>query len=147
MAPFATNGAFSVGRGLPSTDGLEDTGGNGRALAVHLVEKKQIVKEVNSALSYNERMSNATIQKSDSWDAFCIANVLFARLDDLSDANPQDIYWTIGQLVARRNSIVKHAATLKNQLHQRLSYEYFGNMFLLANSFKEFFENLYENEA
>lgn len=111
--------------------GLEDTGGNGRALAVYLVEKKQIVKEVNSALSYNERMSNATTQKSDSWDAFCIAKVLFARLDDLPDANPQDIYWTIGQLVARRNSIVKHAASLKNQLHQQLSYHY--------PSYKKFF--------
>ncbi|MDU0331178.1 hypothetical protein RW092_13375 [Paenibacillus sp. 3LSP] len=31
-------------------------------------------KEVNSALSYNERMSNATTQKSDSWDAYCIAD-------------------------------------------------------------------------
>lgn len=34
--------------------GLKDTGRNGRALAVHFVEKKQIVKEVNSALSYIE---------------------------------------------------------------------------------------------
>ncbi|AOK89376.1 hypothetical protein AOU00_05805 [Paenibacillus polymyxa] len=41
-------------KGLNPVYGLEDTGGNGRALAVHLVEKKQIVKEVNSALSYSE---------------------------------------------------------------------------------------------
>lgn len=118
-------------KGLTPVYGLEDTGGNGRAIAVHLVEQKQIVKEVNSALSYNERMSNATTQKSDSWDAFCIAKVLLARLDELPDANPQDIYWTIGQVVARRNSIVKHAATLKNQLHQQLSYHY--------PSYKKFF--------
>ncbi|WP_374016272.1 hypothetical protein ABU162_18330 [Paenibacillus thiaminolyticus] len=68
--------------------GLEDTGGNGRALAVHLAEKKQIVKEVNSALSYNERNSYVTTQKSDSWDAFYIAKVLLASLDELPDANP-----------------------------------------------------------
>jgi len=118
-------------KGLTPVYGLEDTGGNGRSIAVHLVENKQIVKEVNSALSYSERMSNATTQKSDSWDAFCIAKVLLARLDELPDANPQDIYWTIGQVVARRNSIVKHAAMLKNQLHQQLSYHY--------PSYKKFF--------
>jgi hypothetical protein len=65
--------------------GLEDTGGNGRALAVYLVEKKQIVKEVNSALSYNERMSNATTQKSDSWDRsalrrFCLLGSMTFRM-------------------------------------------------------------------
>lgn len=118
-------------KGLTPVYGLEDTGGNGRAVAVHLVENKHIVKEVNSALSYNERMSNATTQKSDSWDAFCIAKVLLSRLDELPDANPQDIYWTMGQVVARRNSIVKHAAMLKNQLHQQLSYHY--------PSYKKFF--------
>lgn len=57
--------------------------------------------------------------------------VLLARLDELPDANPQDIYWTIGQVVARRNSIVKHAVMLKNQLHQQLSYHY--------PSYKKFF--------
>lgn len=118
-------------KGMTPVYGLEDTGGNGRALAVHLVEKKQIVKEVNSALSYNERKSYATTQKSDSWDAYCIAKVSLSRLDELPDANPQDMYWTIGQLVARRNAIVKHAATVKNQLHQQLSYHY--------PSYKKFF--------
>ncbi|MGG4450468.1 IS110 family transposase [Brevibacillus porteri] len=118
-------------KGMTPVYGLEDTGGNGRALAVHLVEKKQIVKEVNSALSYNERKSYATTQKSDSWDAYCIAKVLLSRLDELPDANPQDIYWTIGQLVARRNALVKHASSLKNQLHQQLSYHF--------PSYKKFF--------
>lgn len=116
---------------IDSCYGLEDTGGNGRALAVYLVENKQVVKEVNSALSYNERISNATTQKSDNWDAFCIAKVLLARLDELPDANPQDIYWTIRQLVARRNAIVKHASGLKNQMHQQQSYHY--------PSYKKFF--------
>lgn len=118
-------------KGLTPIYGLEDTGGNGRALAIYLVEKKHIVKEVNSALSYSERMSHATTQKSDSWDAFCIAKVLLSRLDELPDANPQDIYWTIGQLVARRNALVKNASSLKNQLHQQLSYHY--------PSYKKFF--------
>ncbi|WP_414853404.1 IS110 family transposase [Brevibacillus sp. IT-7CA2] len=118
-------------KGMIPVYGLEDTGVNGRALAVHLVENKQIVKEVNSALSYHERKSYATSQKSDSWDAYCIAKVLLARLDELPDANPQDIYWTIGQLVARRNAVVKYASSLKNQLHQQLSYHF--------PSYKKFF--------
>ena len=72
--------------------GLEDVHGYRRSLATFLLEKGQVVKEVNSALSYSERMSYATTQKSDSWDAYCIASVILRLLDKLKDANPQDLY-------------------------------------------------------
>lgn len=60
-------------RGMTPIYGLEDVGGYGRSLAVFLVENKQKVKEVNSALSFAERKSFPTTQKSDSWDAECVA--------------------------------------------------------------------------
>jgi transposase len=111
-------------RGLQPVFGLEDVGGYGRSLAVFLLEKGQVVKEVNAALSYAQRISNPTTQKSDSWDAFCVACVLLARLEELPDANPQDVYWTLGQLVNRRDALVKASSTLQNQLHTQLSHHY-----------------------
>ncbi len=113
-----------VKRGMTPVYGLEDTGGYGRALAVYLIENKQKVKEVNSALSYAERKSYPTSQKSDSWDAECVARILLNKLDILPDANPQDMYWAIGQLVTRRTALVKSMISLKNQLHMQLSYHY-----------------------
>ena len=71
--------------------GLEDVHGYGRSLAVFLIERGMIVKEVNSALSFMERMSYPTTKKSDDWDAKCIASVLLRKLDTLPKANPQDI--------------------------------------------------------
>lgn len=110
--------------GLVPMFGLEDTGGYGRSLAVFLLENKQIVKEVNSALSFAERKSYPTTQKSDSWDAFCIANVLLNKLEILPNANPQDSFWTLAQLVARRNGLVKAMTAVNNQLHIQLSHSY-----------------------
>ncbi len=110
--------------GMTPIYGLEDTGGYGRALAVYLVEHKQIVKEVNPALPYLERKSYPTTQKSDSWDAEAVAKIVLQKLDTLPDANPQDIYWTISQLVGRRNTLMKSHAIIKNQLHSQLSYHY-----------------------
>ncbi len=111
--------------------GLEDVHGFGRSLAVFLLEKEQIVKEVNSALSHSERMSYPTTKKSDDWDAYCIACVLVRMLDRLPDANPLDLYWTIRMLVNRRNAIVKSITTLTNQLHGQVYYNY--------PSYKKFF--------
>ncbi|MCO1604053.1 IS110 family transposase [Desulfosporosinus nitroreducens] len=110
--------------GLVPMFGLEDTGGYGRSLAVFLLENKQIVKEANSALSFAERKSYPTTQKSDSWDAFCIANVLLNKLEILPNANPQDSFWTLAQLVARRNGLVKAMTAVNNQLHIQLSHSY-----------------------
>ncbi|WP_418791471.1 IS110 family transposase [Phosphitispora sp. TUW77] len=111
-------------RSITPIYGLEDVSGYGRALATVLIEKKQIVKEVNSALSYAERKSYPTPYKSDSWDAQCVAEVLVRKFLELPDANPQDLYWTIAQLVTRRNALVKTNSALLNQLHVQLSYHY-----------------------
>jgi len=114
--------------------GLEDVGGYGRALASFLVDHGQTVKEVNPALSYAERNSYPTVQKSDSWDAECIARVLVNKLDRLPHVQPKELYWTIKQLVTRRNALVKAQMTLKNQLHVQLSYHY--------PSYKKFFAKI-----
>lgn len=121
-------------RGMTPVYGLEDVGGYGRSLAVYLTENKQLVKEVNPSLVKDERKSHPNPQKSDSWDAECIATVLVRKLDKLPDANPQDVYWTIGQLVTRRNGLVKALISLKNQLHTQLSYHY--------PSYKKFFSDI-----
>lgn len=114
--------------------GLEDVHGYGRSLAVFLIERGMIVKEVNSALSFMERMSYPTTKKSDDWDANCIASVLLRKLDTLPDANPQDLYWTIKMMVNRRDAIVKSVTTLTNQLHENLNYNYL--------SYKKFFSDV-----
>jgi transposase len=105
-----------VKKGFTPIFGLEDVGGVGRSLALYLLEQLTIVKAVNSALSYSERKSYPTTQKSDSWDAECVARVLLSKLDILPDANPQDIYWTIGQLMSRRTGLIKAHIALKNQV-------------------------------
>ena len=93
--------------GLTPVFGLEDVGGYGRDLALYLIEQGYIVKFVNSSLSNSERNSYAMTQKNDSWDAQCVANVLIQQLPHLPDASPSDIHWVIGQLVGRRNALMK----------------------------------------
>lgn len=120
--------------GLTPVFGLEDVGGYGRSLAQFLTDHGQVVKEVNPALSYAERKSHMTTQKSDSWDAECVARILVNKLDHLPDAKPNDLYWSIQQLVTRRNALVKAQSALKNQLHIQLSYHY--------PSYKKFFSEV-----
>ncbi|PEJ72834.1 IS110 family transposase, partial [Bacillus wiedmannii] len=95
-----------VSDGLSVVFGLEDVGGYGRALAKYLVDHKQVVKEVNPALSFLERKSHVTTQKSDSWDAECVARILVNKFNQLPDAKPNDLFWSIQQLVSRRNALV-----------------------------------------
>ncbi|MBD7912096.1 IS110 family transposase [Clostridium cibarium] len=133
------NKVNKIAGNLTPVYGLEDVHGYGRSLAVFLIERGMIVKEVNSALSYMERMSYPTTQKSDDWDARCIASVLLRKLDTLPDANPQDLYWTIKMMVNRRNSIVKSITNLTNQLHENLNYNY--------PSYKKFFSDVNSKTA
>lgn len=65
--------------GVTPVYGLEDVGGNGRALAVFLTEKNEITKEVNPAYSSSERKNYPMTKKNDSWDAQCIAKVLLDK--------------------------------------------------------------------
>ncbi|EPY7710205.1 IS110 family transposase [Bacillus pacificus] len=123
-----------VSAGVSVVFGLEDVGGYGRALAKYLVDHEQVVKEVNPALSFLEQKSHVTTQKSDSWDAECVARILINKLNQLPDAKPNDLFWSIQQLVSRRNALVKAQSALKNQLHIQLNHHY--------PSYKKFFSEL-----
>lgn len=92
--------------GLTPVFGLEDVNGFGRRLAVFLIDNGYIVKAVNPALAKWFRDSAATTEKNDEYDAFSIACVLLTKLDKLPAADPQDLYWTLRQLVGRRDSLV-----------------------------------------
>ena len=114
--------------------GLEDVTHFGRNLAIYLLEKSHIVKEVNSALSYMERMSYPTMKKNDTWDAQCVCAVLMRRYEILPDADPKDYYWTMKQLVHRRNALVKTKSALLQQFHDQIQYDY--------PSYKKFFTDM-----
>jgi transposase len=114
--------------------GLEDVTHYGRNLAIFLLERENTVKEVNSSLSYMERKSYATTKKSDTWDAQCISAVLMRRFERLPDANPQDYYWTMKQLVNRRDALAKTKSMLLRQFHDQIQYSY--------PSYKKFFHEI-----
>lgn len=121
-------------KGMSVVYGLEDVGGFGRALAVYLTEKGCWVKEVNAKLANARRKSHVTIQKSDSWDAECVAKVLRDELLNLPDAKPIDLYWAISQLVTQRKWQAKNLSGMAKRLHQQLGYHY--------PSYKEFFSEI-----
>ncbi|MFD0677386.1 MULTISPECIES: IS110 family transposase [unclassified Paenibacillus] len=121
-------------KGLSVVYGLEDVGGFGRALAVYLNEKGCWVKEVNAKLANARRKSHVTVQKSDSWDAECVAKVLRDELPNLPDAKPIDLYWAISQLVTHRKSQSKTLTAMVKRLHQQLGYHY--------PSYKKFFSQV-----
>lgn len=75
-----------------------------------------------------------TTQKSDSWDAECVARILLNKLNHFPDVKPHDLYWSILQLVTRRNALLKAQGALKNQLHIQLSHHY--------PSYKKFFSEI-----
>jgi transposase len=121
-------------KGMSVVYGLEDVGGFGRALAVYLTEKGCWVKEVNAKLANNRRKSHVTIQKSDAWDAECVAKVLRDELYNLPDARPIDLYWAISQLVTQRKWQAKSLSGMVKRLHQQLGYHY--------PSYKKFFSEV-----
>lgn len=114
--------------------GLENAYGYGRGLAVWLLERKFIVKDVNTSLSNRQAKRRAMYKKSDSDDAEAIALATINMLDELPDACPNDAYWSIGQLVNRRDNIVNHILRLRNQLHEQICVAY--------PSYKQFFTDI-----
>jgi hypothetical protein len=94
--------------------GLEDVNGFGRRLAVFLIDNGYIVKSVNPALAKWYRNSAPSTEKNDEYDAFSVACVVLAKLDKLPAAGPQDLYWTLRQLVGRRDYLVKSRNTIIN---------------------------------
>ena len=115
--------------------GLENAYGYGRALAVWLIDKGYLVKDVNTAISHRQaKHRGAMYRKSDSDDAGAIALATLNMLDKLPDACPNDTYWSLGQLVHRRDNIMKQRTRLVNQLHEQLCIAY--------PSYKQFFNDI-----
>jgi transposase len=104
--------------------GLEDVSAYGRSLTVFLTKRKYLVKHVNAAFVASERKAQNVVNKTDSVDAECAARVLLNRFDQLPEADPQDKYWVLSNLVVRRRSIVKMNISLKNHLHSFLTSHY-----------------------
>jgi transposase len=104
--------------------GLENAYGHGRALAVWLIEKGCAVKDVNPSLAYDQRKSTPIMEKNDEHDAYSVATVLINQLHKLPDAKPHDAYWTLSQLVNRREKLVKDGVRLKNGLHEQICIAY-----------------------
>lgn len=104
--------------------GLEDASSFGRTLAVFLAENGLPAKHVNSFLVARERKTQNITQKTDSIDAECAARVLMSRLGELPDAEPQDKFWVLRNLVVARKQIVKNNTLLKMQLHSLLTQHY-----------------------
>ena len=110
--------------GLSPIYGLENAYGYGRSLAVWLIEEGYVVKDINPALSCEQRKSAPTTEKNDEHDAHCVATVLINNLHKLPDAKPEDAHWTLSQLVSRRDNLVKDGVRLKNGLHEQISVAY-----------------------
>ena len=110
---------------------LENAYGYGRALAVWLIDKGCIVKDVNPALSNRQAKHRAMYRKSDEDDARAIAMAGIHEFNKLPDACPLDEYWSIQQLVHRRDTIMNQRVRLVNQLHEQLhrAYPYYKEFF------------------
>lgn len=114
--------------------GLENAYGYGRNLAKWLLDKGYVVKDVNTSLSHRESKHRAMFKKSDRDDARAVAIVTINMFHELPDACPNDAYWSLGQLVHRRDNIMCHMTRLKNQLHELLCISY--------PSYKKFFTDI-----
>jgi len=119
--------------------GLENAYGYGRSLAVWLIAKGFIVKDVNTSLAHRQAKCRAMYKKSDSDDAQAIALATINMLDSLPDACPNDAYWSLSQLVNRRDNIMTQRIRLKNQLHEQITMAY--------PSYKLFFQDISRQTA
>jgi len=105
--------------------GLEDTNGLGRKLSMYLLDKQREVRFVNSTLSSQEAKKQTSFHKDDSYDSFCVAKVLFERLDTLPKARTKDdSLYILNQLATRRYQLMRDIISIKNQLHAQLAYHY-----------------------
>lgn len=125
--------------------GLEDTNHLGYGLSEFLLNRNYQVKHINSHLTSQERKKFPTITKNDKLDSECIAKVLLDYLDSLQDAENNEIYWTLKQVIKMRKSIVKNNIELKNKLHAQLLHHYPNYNQIFEDIGKEtaliFFEN------
>lgn len=139
------NKVESVKGNLIAIFGLEDTRHLGYSLAEYLFNKNYRVKHINSNLTYAERKKNPIIFKNDEFDSACIAKVLLDEFDKLQDAENNEIYWTLKQVVKMRDAIIKNNVNLKNKLHAQLLHHYpnYNKVFadLSSETCLVFFEN------
>lgn len=70
-------------------------------------------------------------RKSDEYDADAIAMTGILYFESLPDAHPLDEYWSIQQLVHRRDTIMNQRVRLVNQLHEMIhrAYPYYKEFF------------------
>lgn len=110
---------------------LENAYGYGRLLAVWLIDKGYIVKDINPALSNRQAKHRAMYRKSDIDDARAIAMAGIHEFNKLPDACPLDEYWSIQQLVHRRDTIMNQRVQMVNQLHEQLhrAFPYYKQFF------------------
>ncbi|MCL2412323.1 MAG: IS110 family transposase [Treponema sp.] len=114
--------------------GMEDCASFGLMLTKFLVGKEQSVKHVNALLVARERKNRNISEKSDSIDAECAARVLLSKFGELPEAEPDDTYWVLRSLVARRLLLVRHRSAAKNYLHSLLTHQY--------PNYRDYFENV-----
>ena len=117
--------------------GFEDVSAYGRSFVKYLVEKGYLVKHVDASKVATER--GQVLHKTDSFDAECCGRVLINQFDKLPNANPQDKYWMLTNLVTRRNFIVKINVMAKNSLHGAIAESY--------PHYKKFFSRLTTDSA
>lgn len=123
-----------VAKGKTIIFGLEDVGGNGRSFALYLIGEGFVTKSVNAALAESYRKGTPQYQKNDEVDAFYVANALVMKYNTLPDADPQDLYWTLAQIVKQRRSLVKEQSIAKIKLNEQLKHHY--------PSYKKFFSKI-----
>jgi len=104
--------------------GLEDCATFGRCLTIFLKSKNQNIKHVNALLVARERQTRNIVEKSDSVDAECAARVLLSKFGELPEADPDDKFWVLRSLVARRLLLVRNRSATKNYLHSLLIHQY-----------------------
>lgn len=111
--------------------GLENAYGYGRNLAIYLIRKGYIVKDVNTSFINNNKNKEAMKSKNDSKDAEEVAKMIINYSDNLPDAKPLDIYFSLSQLVRRREDLKFNEVKLKNKLHEKLviSYPCYNRLF------------------
>ena len=124
---------FPKDDGITPVYGLEGTNGLGHSLAMFLLRNRQAVKSVDANYTYSERRNKAIVSKSDEIDALCIAKVTLDKLNELPSFSPDDVFWTLKQLIKMRNTVIGMNISYKNKLHAQLSHHY--------PNYKEFFHN------
>jgi len=117
--------------------GFEDVSAYGRSFVKYLVDRGFLVKHVDASKVATER--GQVLHKTDQYDAECCARVLINQFDKLPNANPEDKYWILQNLVTRRNAITKINVMVKNSLHSAVAENY--------PHYKKFFSRLTTDSA